>query len=253
MTKATSGPPLGGFEQRLLGELRELVEQHGAAQAPRRNSGSAPRSRWRLAAAALPRRSFRRSLAATGALVVAVSAAVLITLSAGSTPILAQAFPILKKPGTVIPRAALASILNSNGTTVMSSGAHLAARHARAFETPLGTGYVVTDTGQNLLCVAAPGLSPKNWGAACGPADDALRQGTGAMLSYSASEPDQVFVVDILPEGATATIQNPGGQPRPLPISDGVLAVVASTSDRITTNVAGHPTALYIPSYQQTD
>ena len=97
----------------------------------------------------------------------------------------------------------------------------------------------MTDASQDVLCVAAPGLSPGTWGAGCGTAADALRDGTGALQSYSAADPHHVLVVDILPAGATATIQQPGRQPRRLPVPDGVLATVAPTSAQITTNIAG--------------
>jgi hypothetical protein len=80
---------------------------------------------------------------------------VLISLSAGSGPQLAQAFPVFARPATTISRDALAAILSQDGATL--GDARLDVRHARAFSTPLGTGYVVTDTRADLICVSAPG------------------------------------------------------------------------------------------------
>ena len=122
---------------------------------------------------------------------------------------------------------------------------------ARAFQTPFGTGYVLTDKQQNLLCVAAPGFGHSGWGAGCGAVGDVQRDGTGGLLSYSAADPHQVSVVDILPTGATATIREPGGQTRPLPLHDGVLAIIAPTPAQITTDIAGHATTIDIPPYQR--
>lgn len=237
MTNPTNQTPLGGFEQRLLGELRQLVEQRADEQAIRNDHGPITPTRWGWVHGVLPRRGLGRSLAAAGALVGAVCAAVLVALSAGSSPTLAQAFPILTHPPTVIPRAALVSLLQSSGAG--SSAARLAVNQARAFETPLGTGYVLTDKQQNLLCIATPGFA-HSWGAACGAVRDALNGEGSDLLTYGRANQHQVDVVDILPKGATATIREPGGQTRPLPLHDGVLAVLAPTSAQITTNVAGH-------------
>ncbi|MGI8571902.1 MAG: hypothetical protein ACR2L9_04645 [Solirubrobacteraceae bacterium] len=238
MIKPTNQTPLGGFEQRLLGELRALVELRAADQALAPNRGlTAPAPRQ---SDVLWRRASGRSLAAAGALVVAACAAVLVALSAGSAPTLAQAFPILTRPGTTIPQAGLISILQSSGAGL--SAARLDVNQARAFETPLGTGYVLTDKQQNLLCVAQPGFPHTGWGATCGRVRDALRDGTGIQIFYGRPDEHQVSVVDILPKGATATIRDPDGQSRPLPLHDGVLAALAPTSAQITTDVAGHAT-----------
>jgi hypothetical protein len=246
MTPLSAHEPLPAHLERLGNQLTAAAETLNVRRRKRWRSELSP---WRSVGGVLSRRSSGRSLAAAGVLVAAACAAVLIVLSAGSTPTLAQAFPILTRPGTVIPRAGLVSMLQSNGAGLSAAGFDV--HQARAFQTPLGTGYVLTDKQQNLLCVAAPGLGHSGWGAGCGAVGDVQRDGTGDLLSYSAADPHQVSVVDILPTGTTATIREPGGQTRPLPLHDGVLAIIAPTPAQITTDIAGHATTIDIPPYQQ--
>lgn len=235
MTDPINENPLGGFEQRLLGELREFVQRRTAEQLVDRGSTS---SSWRVAGSNLARRASPRSWATAGVLAVVGCTGALIALSAGSTPSLAQAFPILARAGSVLPREALVSILQSSGASFPA--ARLDVRHARAFKTPLGSGYVLTDKPQDILCVAAPRLGQGGrLGAGCGGVGDVRRNGAGDLESYSAADPNHVSVVDILPRGATATIRESGRQARPLPLHDGVLAIVTSTSARITIKIAG--------------
>lgn len=249
MTHISEHDPLGGYEQRLLTELRTLVEQQVAAAAhhsDQRAALHAPRtSRWI--------RAHGRSLSTAGAGIAAACALLLVVWS-GTRPTPAQAFPILSRPSTVIPRAALASLLHDGQSTLSAAHARLDAQQARAFSTPLGTGYVMTDATGNLLCVAAPGLptgtgiTPRTWDSSCGSADDAARTGTGVLLSYSAAHPNEVFVVDILPKDATATIRHPDGTTEPLPLSDGVLATIAPTTSQITTTIGGRSSTIDLPT-----
>lgn len=231
---STPAAPLGGFEQRLLGELRAVVEQratvHPAVRSPRR----AQTPLWSL--------TLQRFLA--GAAVIGSIACVVALLSlSGSSPDLAQAFPIFARPATTISRAALASILNDSGATLRN--AQIDVRHARAFSTPLGIGYAVTDTHANLICVAAPGFptrgaADRSWGAACGKATLAKTAGAGGLKTYGSV--GQVSYVAILPQGATATVRRAGGLPRALPVPDGVLAIVVRHPTNLTTHIAGHTT-----------
>ncbi len=227
--------PLGGFEQRLLGELRSVVELRGARQRPvLAGRERPPRARRRRVAP-------RRYLAGVAVLAPLACVAVLFGLS-GSSPDLAQAFPIFARPATAISRDALASIVSQEGATLRN--ARLDVRHARAFSTPWGTGYLVTDTQANLICVAAPGFASSGWGADCGRASQAKRDGAGGLLLYGPV--GQVSYVEILPKGATATIRQPGTQTRSLAVPDGVLAIVAHRPTVLTTHIAGRASTIAI-------
>ena len=231
----TSGTPLGGFEQRLLGQLRNVVELRGAQALP------APASRARPSTARRPRTVSRRYLVGAAVLVPVACVAVLTGFS-GSTPDLAQAFPIFARPATAISRDALASIVSGEGASLRT--ARLDVRHAREFSTPWGTGYVVTDTHANLICVAAPGFPSRGWGADCGRARQAMRDGAGGLLLYGPV--GQVSYVEILPKGATATIRRPGTETRPLAVRDGVLAIVVHHPTVLTTRIAGRASTVII-------
>ena len=151
----TPDTPLGGFERRLLDELRAVVELRGAGERPVPTIPERPsKVRW-------PRGAPRRSLAGVAVLALSACVAVLIGLS-GSSPDLAQAFPIFGRPATAISREALASIVSQQGATL--GDARLDVRHARAFSTPWGTGYVVSDTRANPIC-SPPPASPGAAGA----------------------------------------------------------------------------------------
>lgn len=231
---STLDAPLGGFEQRLLGELRAVVEQRATVQLAVRPS--------RRSQTLLRGRTLQGSLA--GAALIGSIACVIALLSlSGSAPNLAQAFPIFDRPATTISRAALASILNDSGATLHN--AQLDVRRARAFSTPLGTGYAVTDTHANVICVAAPGFPARgaaggSWGAACGKASLAKTAGAGGLKTYGSV--GQVSYVAILPQGATATVRQAGGMPRALPVPDGVLAIVVHHQTSVTTHIAGRAT-----------
>lgn len=213
---------LGGFERRLLAELRTVVAEHAAERVAEPVSRRAP--------------SWRRPLIAGLAVAATACVVVLVALSSGPAPSLAQAFPILSRAGTPVPPA-LAGVLRSNGASAHQ--AKLDLRHARPFRTPLGTGYVLTDQGTDLICVAAPSFD-RSWGASCGNAGEAMRAGVGG-LGYG---PRGVSFVDVLPAGATATVQTPGAPARPAALHDGVLAFVTDRATTVTTRVAGHVTVL---------
>lgn len=223
---------LGGFERRLLGELRAVVEQRATRELGVRST--------RRPATAWPGLTLRRSLIGAAGIACIAGVVSLVSLS-GSSPGLAQAFPIFARPATLISPGALASILSDSGASLRN--ARLDVRHARAFSTPLGTGYVVSDTHANVICVAAPGFTApgarsRSWGAACGNARLAKRDGAGGLLTYGSV--GQTSYVAILPNGATATVRRFGGAPRPLPVPDGVLAIVVHGPSVIATRIAGH-------------
>jgi hypothetical protein len=231
----TPDTPLGGFERRLLGELRAVVELRGAGQRPAPIIAEPPsRPHW-------PRRAPRRSVAGVAVLALSACAAVLIGLS-GSSPDLAHAFPIFGRPASTISREAFASIVSQQGATL--GNARLDVRHARVFSTPWGTGYVVTDTQANLICVAVPGLAGSGWAADCGQASAVKRHGGGGLELYDPI--GRVGYVEILPQGATATIRHPGSRPRSLAVPDGVLAIVVHRPTVVTTRISGHASTTVI-------
>jgi hypothetical protein len=159
---------------------------------------------------------------------------------------LAQAFPLFARPSSTISRGALAQILSQGGATLRSAG--LDVRHARAFSTPLGTGYVVSDAHADLICVASPAFD-KAWGASCGTLSQAKRDGAGGMQSYGSV--GEASYVAILPAGATATIGRLGGPSRRLAVRYGVLAIVAHHPTVVRTLIAGHSqTTIIRPAFR---
>jgi hypothetical protein len=210
---------LGGFEQRLLAELRAVVAEHAVERPARR----APR--W--------------SLAAGLAAVAAACAAVLIAVSAGSSPSLAQAFPILARPATQIP-STVASLLRG---AVTVPRARLDLRHARTFRTPLGIGYVVADRHLNTMCVAAPGFDHQ-YGGTCGNATTALHEGVGGLMTFGGRG---TSYVDVLPRDAAVTLRSAGGPARRAILHDGVLAFITDRTTTVTTRIGGHVTTVRVP------
>lgn len=164
-------------------------------------------------------------------------AATLFALSAGSGAGLADAFPILSRPGTGVP-ATLLGFLQGDGPTL--SDARIDLRHARPIRTPLGTGYVLTDRRADLICVAAPGFDRGTWGAACGSAAAARQSGAGGLESFGPLH--VASYVAVLPTGARASAGPVGARATPLPLPDGVLAIVVHRPTVITTRIAGRIT-----------
>lgn len=232
----TNETSLGGFEQRLLGELREFVERRAAAQAPHQDLPSpsaAGRHRssrsWRHATT--PR---RWAAALTAAALIACVVA-FIDLTSESAPSLAQAFPVLNSPAISVPE--LVGLLRDGGATL--ENARVDVHDARAITTPWGTGYVLTDKDANRICLAVPGLGHA-WWAGCGTATMAKRQGVDIELSFDKAEAAEY--VAVLPKGATATIQLQDGKTKVSPLREGVLAIVIHHPTIITTIVAGRTT-----------
>jgi hypothetical protein len=236
--KATQDSSLDGFEQRLLGELRRFVELRAAAQAP-----SHDRLTTRRPLAGRLAMTPGRWMTAGATAVVIGCIMALIGFSSGSAPSLAQAFPILAKPAISTPET-LQRFLNSSGTQLSDAPRYA---RARAFTTPWGTGYVLLDQHANLICLAAPGID-HSWGAGCGTASRAKRNGVGGgiYLAYNACQCAEY--VSLLPRGATATAQEQGAKTRRLPLPDGVLTLVMHHPTYITTHIdARASTTLFTP------
>ena len=109
------------------------------------------------------RRRVQRWVASSAAAAAALAAMLVISLS-GSTPNVAQAFPILKGSSTITP-SELRSSLTSYGVAPNSDGLDVA--HGHAVNTRWGTGYVLTNPRETAICIVAPGLRSDGWGASC--------------------------------------------------------------------------------------
>lgn len=242
-------PPLGGFERRLLGQLRELVELRAApAPSQERLSSAAsrrPLSRVRQRLVLTPRWAL-----APVAVAILACAVVLIGFSAGSSspsPSLAKTFPAFAQPPTNVS-GFLSGVLRNQG----SAAAQVDASQARAITTPLGTGYVATDTQANLICIATPGFNGSGWGADCGTVSQAERDGVGASTVYDNSG-HSVAWAELLPTGATATARDANGKTIPLSVTNGVLAVVVHHLTFITTTIAGHASTTALATQSECD
>lgn len=246
----TNKPPLGGFEHRLLGKLRHLVELRAAAPAPSQERLSSAASRRPLSRALQRLALTPRWALASVAVAIVACAVVLIGFSAGSSspsPSLAQAFPAFAQPPTNVS-GFLESVLRAQG----SAAAQVDASQARAIATPLGTGYVATDAQANLICIATPGFSGSGWGADCGTVSQAKQDGVGATTVYDNSG-DAVSWAELLPAGATVTARDANGNPVPVSATNGVLAVVVHHLTFITTTIAGHASTMALATQSECD
>jgi hypothetical protein len=231
MIKTTDDPSLSGFEQRLLSQLREVVVLRATAE----NSARAPK-RKALLGGLLERRG---SLAAAGAVALA-ACAVLLGLSAGTSPQPAQAFPIFATP-TVNPSGILESFLKSEGMvpgnppdpTKSDAGYwREAARHAHAFSTYWGAAYTLETYDKRdgyTVCTIYPDYQTPiipdhgGWVGGCSTAStlaEAVEKGPAIL-----QDPHGVEFVELVPAGATATLTYRDGPSVPVSITNGTLSV----------------------------
>jgi hypothetical protein len=234
---ATTDTPLGGFEQRLLAQLRaevaarppELIQTTPAPSTPVRPS---PRSsRGGLSTRRVPgRRLPAVASAAAAALVVAV-----LSVLPAASPSLAQAFPILTERTHVLP-ARLARALRSQW--LASAEPRFDLRHAYAFTTPAGTGYVVVDQRARWLCILVPGLSA---GSASGRCERVAlaRFGDPALSLRITGGAHRQEIVALLPRSASVSGTRSEGHSRQLELNHGVLAIVSRGPVTVTTKVNG--------------
>lgn len=238
--------PLGGFERRLLGQLRELVEVRAAASTPSQERLSA--ASRRPLSHVLQRLGLtpRRALVPVAVAAIA-SAFILIGFSGGSSsPSLAKAFPVFAQPPTNVS-GFLSGVLRDQG----GAAAQVDASQARAISTPLGTGYVATSAQADLICIVTPGFSG-DWGGACGKVSLAERYGVGASEVFGNSG-HSVGWAELLPAGATATARDASGNNIPLSVTNGVLAIVVHQLTFITTNIAGHASTTALVTQSECD
>jgi hypothetical protein len=233
---ATSKRPLGGFEQRLLAQLKAevaarpvleprldttLAEPAGPARVRhRRDLAKALGSRRRIPAAAT---------AAIAALVVAV-----LSVLPAAAPSLAQAFPILTERSHVLPTR-LARALKAQWLTGATPRFDL--RHAYAFSTPAGTGYVVVDQRTRWLCILVPGFTVGSAGGRCERVT--LARIADPALTVRITGRGRQEIVSLLPRGAGAARAAPASDARKRTLRHGVLAVASQNPVTVMTMVDG--------------
>jgi hypothetical protein len=177
-----------------------------------------------------------RRWGASGAVVVAVLAAVLVISLSARTPNLAHAFPILNSSST-ITTPELSRSLVIYGVGPGDDGIDL--KHGHAVSTRWGTGYVLSNARRTAICVVAPGLTPDGWGAACAPQSQAAKTGVLYEYAYDAAR-HSARVIGLFPTGATVTTTPRGGRPRRVPLRHGVLAINISRAERVAVTIAHH-------------
>jgi hypothetical protein len=216
----TSQTPLGGFEQRLLSELRAEVASRAGVVSPT----PAPRRRvsWRR----LP------ALVTTGIAAIAVA---LLSMLPAASPSLAQAFPILSEQTHTLPDR-FVRLLQAQWHTRAAPRFDL--DHAYAFSTPAGTGYVVVDQRSRWLCIFVPGL---RGGAASGRCEQVTlaRAGRPALTVRVGGHAGQEIVA-LLPRGARAATATRAVKLR---FHSGVVTIASRRPVTLVTTVDGHHSA----------
>lgn len=216
-------------------ELRNLI----VAQMPpwRLHDRAARRARRRTwVLQILPVRALRSAIAAGGVVAVALVVALVVSLPR-SAPSVAQAFPVLNDPSVLTP-VALQQSLRSYGVGPHADGLSIARGHV--VSTPWGNGYVLTNPGGGFVCVVAPGLSSAGWGASCARTAQATLRGTSLEEYAYDSATRTARFLELLPKGATATMQTSAGPTRQLSLSDGLLAVDITAPTKIAITINGH-------------
>lgn len=192
------------------------------------------------------RRNRRRLIfgAASGVgLAGGAAATALVVVFAGSTPALAQAFPIFSEPPITV--------------NLSVPGGDVELQDARAITTPYGTGYIATAENESELCVAIPYAVHSPWVAGatyagrCDPIAEA--EHNGFVLSYSFALPPagsgQQFaaeLVAVLPAGASnPTVHNADGTTTPLTAEDGIVTAIEQSPTTISYQAAGGQTVSF--------
>jgi hypothetical protein len=148
---------------------------------------------------------------------------------------LAQAFPILTEGTHVLP-ARLARALRSQW--LASDAPRFDLKHAYAFTTPAGTGYVVVDQRARWLCILVPGFSA---GSASGRCERVAlaRLGDPALSLRITGAAHREEIVALLPRRASASSATSAGRARRLELHHGLLAIVSRGPVTVTTIVNG--------------
>jgi hypothetical protein len=231
--------PLDGFEARLLTQLKAQVTSHpSSAPHPSRAAQPTPAAqpnRTATASGRLTRRPRVGALLTASAAIAAMLVTVLYVLS-GSTPTLAQAFPILTGRTHGLP-ALVKRILRSQRLAASNLAAD--PKRAYSFRTPVGIGYVVVDRSAKWLCIVVPGFSTDRGSVRCETAIQLLaRNSTGIELAASRDGREEV-VIELPRTGAATTVTDGGGASRRAVERDGILTVVSHRPVTITTTING--------------
>jgi hypothetical protein len=228
---AMTDTPLGGFEQRLLTQLKAEVAARPIAASP----VAAP-SRSRTARARRASRSVWRLPTAATAAVAALTVAVLSALPAAA-PSLAQAFPILSDSTHTLPVRFVQAL-----RAQWRSGAapRFDLNHAYAFSTVAGTGYVVVDRRSRWLCILVPGFSA---GANGRCERVSLARLGDPRLSLRIGGRGRQEIVALLPRGARANRETSRGHISRLALRRGVLAITSRNPVTVMTTIGGHTTS----------
>jgi len=232
---AIDSPKLDGFEQRLLDQLKHHIDANRTDPRPQR----AP-------AAARPRRRHHLThpLGASVAAATVAALVLLLSILPASQPTLAQAFPILTHRTRVLPLY-LKRILEARG--IRPNAVDVDVDHAYAFQTPTGTGYVVAERGTRWLCIVVPGFDLGSGSARC--VTVIRRQlADGLRVTLTDDRHAREEIVQLLPNGATASLDTADTSARRIALHTGVLAVLVNGPARITTTIAGQDTTVaYAP------
>jgi hypothetical protein len=172
---------------------------------------------------------FGRLKGALLAVPVAAIVAVILALSAGSSPQPALAFPILARPATDASDVNLAndSLLKRYGADVT---------HARAISAAVGTAYAIPASDHG-MCLTVPDPAA-GYGASCATQTEIQRRGlVVGSVAKDPSEPSDLVVV--VPTGATVVIQRDDGFTTTLPIDRGVVTTPFAHGERVVLRVNG--------------
>ena len=213
--------PLGGFEERLLTQLKAQVASRPSPPVP-----PAP-----LVVPVVGGRG-RGALALLGGL-AAAAATVLLILSVllGSQPALVQAFPLLGGRSHGLS-ALVKRLLRTQ--RIASSNSWLADGRAYAFRTRAGAGYVVVDEPSDVVCIVVPVI-----GGRCETASQVLAEGSAGIVFVAEPQPHEEAVVDLVRAGANATVMKESGADLLVTRRDAILSVVSRRPVTITTTFRG--------------
>jgi hypothetical protein len=236
MRATVPNTPLGGFEERLLTELRAHVAQQQltVVQPPATRPAALSRP---VGATAVGRRwqvPIPRVTIPVAAVITALVTGVLTLLPAAS-PTLAQAYPILTGRPHELP-ARLVRVLRHQWMT--GTGPRFDLRHAYAFRTPSGTGYVIVDQRAKWLCVLVPGFAGVGANGRCERVAVARLGRRPLELRINGSVRRQEIVA-LLPRGAAASARTASGPTQRLAVHRGVLAVLSRGPVTVTTTLTG--------------
>jgi hypothetical protein len=190
--------------------------------------------------------------------IAAVAAVVLAVALSGHAPTAAQAFPVLNESVRITPPELEASLADYG----VSGTAGLDPRHGHPITTPWGTGYLLTPTHPmaavarsegDPICLVAPGLSPRDWGASCANQHQATTAGTYIREYAYDTASRSARLIGLYPQGAVVTAQTQSGTRRKLAIDDGVLAITIRGPIKLTVTIDHRRTTYHLAPVNRPD